>query len=95
MRSNLGTTTLRRRARGGDPMRAYDALPPELRAWMAQATLPWSPRPCARLWERARRRRGMSAEAARSWLSYAEARTLARDRRSMAANINQDREAFP
>ena len=84
MSGNLGATSLRRRARGGDPMRAYDALPPELRAWMAGAALPWSPRSCARLWEKARRK-GMSAEAALAYLSRVEAGTLARERGTCAA----------
>ncbi|MEC9104487.1 MAG: DUF6525 family protein, partial [Pseudomonadota bacterium] len=42
MRRNVATT-LRRRRRPADPMQAYDALPRPLRAWMAQAALPWSP----------------------------------------------------
>jgi len=49
---NLGQTRLRGRRRQTDPMRAYDALPPELRAWMAQAALPWSPASCLRLWRK-------------------------------------------
>jgi hypothetical protein len=79
MRGNLGATTLRRRGRRGDAMRAYDALPCELRHWMAEAALPWSPRSCARLWERARRR-GLGPDDALAALTRAEARTLARDR---------------
>jgi hypothetical protein len=79
MRGNLGATSLRRRARAGDPMRGYDALPPELRAWIAQAALPWSPRSCARLWEKARRK-GLDPEEAHDLLTRAELRTLARDR---------------
>lgn len=77
MSGNLGATALRRRARGGDTMRAYDALPADVRAWMAQAVLPWSPRSCARLWWRARRR-GLAPEEALAALARAEARTLAR-----------------
>jgi hypothetical protein len=34
-------TSLKRRARA-DPMQAYDALPPDLRAWLAGAVLAWS-----------------------------------------------------
>ena len=60
-------------------MRTYDALPPELRRWMAGAALPWSPRSCARLWAKARRR-GLTADAAIALLDTAERRTLARDR---------------
>jgi len=35
-------TSLRRKARG-NPMHAYDALPHDLRRWLASACLPWSP----------------------------------------------------
>lgn len=52
--SNLGRTGLRHRRRVGDPMRAFDALPPELRRWLADAALPWSPASCQRLWDRTR-----------------------------------------
>ncbi|WP_371153877.1 DUF6525 family protein [Jannaschia sp. 2305UL9-9] len=79
MRGNLGATTLRRRKRACDPMQVYDNLPPELRRWMSQAALPWSPRSCERLWRKARRK-GLCAEAATDLLSRAEAKTLARDR---------------
>lgn len=45
MRSgNLGRTGLRRRRRDGCPMADFDRLPPDLRAWLAAAVLPWSPR---------------------------------------------------
>lgn len=40
--SNRGATTLRLRRRK-DPMRDFDRLPSELRAWLRQAALPWSP----------------------------------------------------
>ena len=36
-------TSLRAR-RHTDPMRDYDALPPPLRRWLAEARLPWSVR---------------------------------------------------
>ena len=41
MRGNL-VTSLRRRRRSC-PITQYDRLPPELRHWLAQAALPWSP----------------------------------------------------
>ncbi|MFQ6552250.1 DUF6525 family protein [Aestuariibius insulae] len=81
MSRNLGATSLRRRARSGDPMRSYDALAPELRRWMAQAALPWSARSCARLWDRARRQ-GLGPNYALAALSRAERRQLERDRLS-------------
>lgn len=92
MRGNLGTTSLRRRGRAGDPMRAYDRLPPDLRRWLAQAALPWSPRSCARLWEKAHRK-GLGPDAARDLLSRIEARTLARDRHGPAGRIPADGDA--
>jgi hypothetical protein len=78
MRRNLGATVLPRR-RERDPMRASDALPPELRDRLAQAALSWSPRSCARLWRKALRR-GLDAQAALAALDRAQARTLARER---------------
>ncbi len=74
---NLGATTLPRRRGAGDPMQAYDALPPELRHWPADAVLPWSPRSCRRIWARA----GLRAKtpgAIIARLDTAETRTPAR-----------------
>ncbi|WP_084782753.1 DUF6525 family protein [Roseivivax halodurans] len=53
MSRNL-STSLRRRRRRGDPMRDFDRLPSPLRAWLAQAALPWSPASCRRIWRKAR-----------------------------------------
>ena len=58
-------------------MRVYDTLPPELRAWIAHAGLPWSPTSYLKLWWRALREERW-AERAR--LDRAEAACLARDR---------------
>jgi hypothetical protein len=41
--ANLGATALRTRRRALDPMRAYDALPADLRVWLQDAARPWSP----------------------------------------------------
>ncbi|WP_058248739.1 DUF6525 family protein [Tropicibacter naphthalenivorans] len=82
MRRNV-STTLRRRRRG-DPMRAFDALPRPLRAWMAQAALPWSPTSCRRIWVKAQAQ-GASLEDVLARLDRAEQRTLARDRLSRLA----------
>jgi hypothetical protein len=78
-RGNLGATALRPRRRAVDPMRVYDRLPRELRAWMAEAALPWSPLSCLRLWRRALSEEGCP-ERARARLDRAEAALLARDR---------------
>ncbi|MCW1931312.1 DUF6525 family protein [Pararhodobacter zhoushanensis] len=69
------STGLRRRA---GSMRAHDALPPGLRAWLQQAALPWSARSALRLWTRALAQTG-DPGAARARLERAEASMLARD----------------
>jgi hypothetical protein len=74
---NLGQTRLKRRRRG-DPMQAFDRLPPDLRRWMAGAALPWSPTSCLALWRRALAEDG-TTEAALARLARAEAAMLARD----------------
>ncbi|MEC8668087.1 MAG: DUF6525 family protein [Pseudomonadota bacterium] len=83
MRRNVATT-LRRRRRRADPMQAYDALPRPLRAWMAQAALPWSPASCRRIWAKARSE-GASPDDILARLTRAEQRTLSRDRLSLSA----------
>ena len=40
-------TTLRARRRDADRVRAFDRLPRELRLWLHEAALPWSPRSAA------------------------------------------------
>ncbi|MGY6411467.1 MAG: DUF6525 family protein [Alkalilacustris sp.] len=76
-RGNLATALPCRR--GAPPMQMYDRLPPELRAWLREAALPWSPRSALRLWRRALAETG-DPGAARARLDAAEARQLARDR---------------
>ncbi|QFT59532.1 hypothetical protein FIU94_11925 [Sulfitobacter sp. THAF37] len=75
------STTLRRRRRT-DPMQAYDALPRPLRAWMAQAALPWSPASCRRIWAKARSE-GERADDILARLARAEQKALSRDRLSL------------
>lgn len=53
MTGNRGSTSLRRKRRSEDPMREYDRLPAELRAWLASALLPWRPRSVRRAFDRA------------------------------------------
>lgn len=86
MTCNLGTTSLRRKRRSCDPMRSYDALPVQLRRWLAEARLPWSPASARRLWLRACQK-GLSPEDALSALTKAEERTLARDRYAIFGQI--------
>lgn len=73
---NLGETGLRARRRG-DPMATYDAAPAPLRAWMAQAALPWSPASCLAIWRRAMAAGQDEAEAL-ARLDRAERKTLKR-----------------
>ncbi|WP_026757654.1 DUF6525 family protein [Sediminimonas qiaohouensis] len=72
-------SSLRRRTRIGDPMAAYDRLPPELRAWLAEAALPWFPRSARRAWQRALQDYGGDTKAARERLSRIERAMLERD----------------
>ena len=56
MSGNLGATSLRKRKSAKDPMQTYDALPAPLRQWMANASMPWSPTSCRKIWKRAKAR---------------------------------------
>ncbi|TCM76577.1 DUF6525 family protein [Rhodovulum steppense] len=51
--SNRGASALKLRRSSTDPMRDYDRLPRELRAWLAQAARPWSPLSARRAFARA------------------------------------------
>ena len=74
---NLGSTRLPLRRRKEDPMAAYDRLPPELRAWLREAKLPWSANSCRTIWVKARKA-GLSPEEALSRLDRVEQKTLER-----------------
>lgn len=74
---NLGSTGLKRRARSEDPMEAYDRLPRELRLWMQNAKLPWSPASCRAVWRKTKAR-GDDLSQTLASLDRAEAATLAR-----------------
>ncbi|MFC2969079.1 DUF6525 family protein [Acidimangrovimonas pyrenivorans] len=78
--ANLGATPVRKSKRHGNPMAAYDRLPPPLRAWLAQAVLPWSARSASRAWASALRRADGDPDRARVLLTEAETRQLARAR---------------
>ncbi|MDF3855846.1 DUF6525 family protein [Paracoccus sp. P2] len=77
MRGNLATSLRRRRRRC--PIAQYDRLPPELRRWLAQAALPWSPVSALRLWHKLLDETAGNIEAARQRLDLIEARMLMRD----------------
>ena len=46
-------TSIKTRRRRGSRMQAYDALPRDLRVWLASACLPWSPESALKIWKRA------------------------------------------
>ncbi|MDC0608158.1 DUF6525 family protein, partial [Amylibacter sp.] len=50
--NNLGRTSLKRKRRNENPLLDYDRLPRELRAWVANAELPWRPRSVLKAYER-------------------------------------------
>lgn len=72
-------TRLKRRRRAQPPMTAYDRLPPELRAWLSEAALPWSPQSALKLWKRYMSESQGCAEAALERLQLAERHSLRRD----------------
>ncbi|MFT5061699.1 MAG: hypothetical protein ACI9AX_002030 [Polaromonas sp.] len=82
MADNLGSTTLKKRCRAADPMMTYDTLPQPLRSWLAGAALPWSPKSCRRIWDRARAN-GLSISDTIAVLTEAERKTLSRDKHSV------------
>ncbi len=79
MTRNLGETSLRRKRRPGNPMQAYDALPEQLRRWLSEAALPWSPASVRRIWARSLAEGKTPDEVLRA-LTELEGRNLARDR---------------
>lgn len=60
-------------------MAAYDRLPPALRAWLADAALPWSPASARRAWKRAMRRALWRERVALRIMDELEAERLAQD----------------
>ena len=58
MPHNLGATTLKSHRRARNPMQDYDRLPAELRRWVAQANLPWSPQSVQKAYKRAMAKTG-------------------------------------
>ena len=77
MRGRNLVSRLTRRRGGG--MEAFDRLPPDLRAWLHGAALPWSAASARRQWLRALAAARGDSAAACAVLSRIEARLLARD----------------
>lgn len=74
-------STFKRRRRDACPMAAYDRLPSDLRAWLADAALPWSAQSALRLWRKALAACNGDAAEARRQLGRIEGRQLCRDAR--------------
>ncbi|UWQ18490.1 DUF6525 family protein [Jannaschia sp. M317] len=60
-------------------MAAFDALPPALRAWLAEARLPWSPASARRAWRRALWKNMGRTKAALAHMDRIEEDRIARD----------------
>ena len=71
-------TSPRARWRAINPMAAHDGLPAPVRAWAAQAALPWSAASLRRVWARALAETG-SPRAALARLTAAETATLRKE----------------
>lgn len=82
MSGNRGATSLKRKRRRGDPMREFDRLPAELRAWLAGAALPWRPRSVKRAFDKALSRTRDKSRALRE-LDALQEKLLARDVRKV------------
>lgn len=78
MPGNRGTTSLKRKHRQICPMRAYDSLPTDLRAWLSNAALPWSARSVKRAYDKAMSKTGNRALAFQE-LDRLQARLIAKD----------------
>lgn len=82
MRGNRGQTSLKLKRRNENPMREYDRLPPELRAWLVNAALPWRPRSVRRAYEKALIRTRDKTEALQE-LDRLQERLIVRDIRKV------------
>jgi len=89
MRGNRGRTSLKLKRRAEDPMRDFDRLPPELRAWLASAVLPWRPRSVRRAFERAVARTRNRAHALEE-LDRLQERLVAEDARAVWGDAHPD-----
>ena len=85
MTGNLGSTALKRRRRATNPMMTYDTLPQPLRSWLAEAALPWSPKSCKRIWDKARTN-GLSIDDTIVVLNKVERKTLSQGKHYVFMN---------
>lgn len=70
-------------------MADYDALPAEVRHWLAEAALPWSPQSVRKLWQKALRQTGGQTEAALAFLTSCETRAIKKTRPKSGARLIQ------
>ncbi|WP_323781331.1 DUF6525 family protein [Leisingera sp.] len=75
-RGSNARTSLPRSKQSGNPMAAFDQLPADLREWLRQAALPWSPRSALRVWRSALKKHGGDRTAACAYLSQVELKNL-------------------
>lgn len=78
MTKNL-RAALKRKRRTTNQMAEYDRLPPELRAWLADAALPWSAQSVQRIWKKALRDSDGKKDIALAHLSKAENNALKKE----------------
>ena len=78
MNNNLGKTSLKRKRRSENSLLDYDRLPRDLRAWIANAELPWRPRSVLKAYERAFLKTGDRNKALKE-LNYIQYRLVAKD----------------
>ncbi|WP_224826024.1 DUF6525 family protein [Cognatishimia sp. MH4019] len=78
MPRNRGKTSLKCKRRTANPMREYDHLPAELRAWLSQAVLPWRAGSVKRSFDKALAKTGDPAKALQE-LDHLQARLIAKD----------------
>ncbi|MEL7093266.1 MAG: DUF6525 family protein [Pseudomonadota bacterium] len=82
MPTNRGATSLKSRRRAADPMREFDALPPELRQWVADGLRPWRAGSVRKTYASAIARTG-DAQSALAELDRIERAAVARDARKI------------
>ena len=89
MATNRGATSLRVRHRREDPMREFDRLPAELRAWLSEAALPWRPRSVRKAFDKAVART-RNTDRALAELTELEQRLIAKDARQIWGGAHPD-----
>ena len=79
MSHNLGNTCLKKKIFKGGRMEEFDRLPPQLRRWLRDACLPWSPSSVKRVYLKALKSTG-DYSTALSNLDTMQSRQLTKER---------------